>query len=180
MPLSFTKLGLVCLAGIGIAWGLRSLLPTVSATLTRNLGESQTNLGMFIFSIVLAFASIPGGIFASRVGNSLAMLIGLGVTIIMLPILAFIPNFFIVGIALLILTFVFSLVLNGAIPLGLSSVPPSRGGLGIGTYFGGFGVGMSLFSMMAGQVELTPILQVVMGGIAFLVAGISIAFINDQ
>ncbi|MGB7518350.1 MAG: hypothetical protein WA896_01810, partial [Spirulinaceae cyanobacterium] len=177
--LSFAKLGFVCLAGIGIAWGLRSLLPTVAAALTRNLGESQTNSGMFIFSIILAFASIPGGIFASRVGNSSAMLIGLGVTTILLPILAFAPNFFLVAIALLILTFVFSLVLNGTIPLALSSVPPSRGGLGIGTYFGGFGAGMSLFSIMAGQVELTTIGQVVIGAISFLLAGVSISMMPN-
>ena len=177
--LSFTKLGLLCLVGMGIAWGTRCLFPMVSASLANNLGEDNIVTGMLVFGIVLAFASIPGGMFASRIGNSYAMLIGLGVTIFLLPLIAFIPNFLIIVIALFILTFVLSLVFNGAVPLALSSVPPSRGGLGIGTYFGGFGLGMSLFSIMAGQVELTSVLQVFIGVIAFLIVGASIALAKE-
>lgn len=177
--ISFSKLGFVCIAGLGISWGLRCLFPTISAALTSNLGEENVVMGMLVFGIVLAFASIPGGIFASRIGNSSAMLIGLGITIILLPLIAFVPNFVIIIISLLVLTFVFSLVLNGAVPLALSSVPPSRGGLGIGTYFGGFGLGMSLFSIMAGQVELTSVLQVFIGVIAFLIVGASIALAKE-
>jgi hypothetical protein len=68
------------------------------------------------------------------------------------------------------------LITTGAVPFALSLVPPLRGGLGVGIYFGGFSLGMSLYSVVFVQPLAVPaVTAAVIGAIAFLVAGVCVA-----
>jgi hypothetical protein len=52
-------------------------------------------------------------------------------------------------------------------------MPPQRGGLGVGTYFGGFSLGMTLYSVVFAEPWAIPVVNTaVVGAIAFLVAGV--------
>ncbi len=143
--ISISRLGLIFITGITVSWGLRLLIPTVSQVFTMELGEANTKLAMTSFFVVLGLAALPAGKIASQLGNSLGMMIGgWGIVIVLLTLLL-LPDGLIKVVAIALLVFLFSLILNGAVPFALSLVPQSRGGLGVGMYFGGFGGGISLF-----------------------------------
>jgi hypothetical protein len=70
----------------------------------------------------------------------------------------------------------FSLIVNGAIPFALGLVPQQWAGLGIGMYFGGFALAMSLFGVLFPQPQgITPFVGAVGGALAFFLAGVCIA-----
>ncbi|MEM8673730.1 MAG: MFS transporter [Cyanobacteria bacterium P01_G01_bin.67] len=143
-----SKLSLIFLTGMGISWGFRFLILTVSQTFTLEFGTAHTKLAMTLWFVVLGLAALPAGRIASKFGNSRIMLIGgWGTTAILLSCLL-LPTGLIQVVAITFLVFMLSLILNGAVPFALGLVPPSRGGLGVGMYFGGFGGGMSLFDFL--------------------------------
>ena len=61
-----------------------------------------------------------------------------------------------------------SFILNGTIPFALEMVPPDRGGLGIGMYFGGVGLAMSIFGSVFNKPQaISPQFAALMSAIAF-------------
>ncbi|MEH2168427.1 MAG: hypothetical protein V7K41_17590 [Nostoc sp.] len=54
---------------------------------------------------------------------------------------------------ILLIVAAFSLIVNGAIPFALGLVPQRWAGLGIGMYFGGFTLAMSLFGVLFPQPQ---------------------------
>lgn len=156
---------------MGLAWGVRFLMPTVAAGLKPFLGE-QTPWGMLVFSVAIAIMALPAGKLATRIGNRTAMLWGIGAIAISIQLFAYCPIFVILGLGALCLSFAFGLVLNGAIPFVLDLVPTRRAGLGIGCYFGGFGAAMSLFDILIlPQDHITIAAQAAFAAIAFIIAG---------
>ncbi|NEO26075.1 MAG: SLC45 family MFS transporter [Kamptonema sp. SIO4C4] len=156
---------------MGLAWGLRFLMPTVAASLQRFLGE-QTPWGMVAFSFAIAIMALPAGKLATSLGNQSAMLWGIAAIAILIQLLAYSPILVMVGLGALLLSFAFSLVLNGSIPFVLNLVPSQRAGLGIGCYFGAFGAAMSLFdALILPQEEITMTLRATFSAIAFIIAG---------
>ena len=174
--ISISKLSLIFITGMTLSWGLRLLIPTVSKVLTMELGETNTKLAMTLFFVVLGLAALPAGKIASQLGNSLGMMIGGWGTVIVLLTLLLLPDGLIKVIAIVILVFLFSLILNGAVPFALSLVPQSRGGLGVGMYFGGFGGGISLFDFVGPKLNNSSLeTGAIISSIAFLSALICIA-----
>lgn len=178
--ISIPKLCLVFMTGFTVGWGLRLLIPTVNKVLTAELGDSYTKLAMTLFFVVLGLAALPAGQIASKLGNSKGMIVGAMGTIVVLLTLLVLPDGIIRIVAIALIALLFSLVLNGAIPFALSQVPQSRGGLGVGMYFGGFGGGISLFDFLGTKLsELNFNHGVIACSIAFLLAIVWIAIASN-
>lgn len=133
---------------------------TMGAILTQQLiglvGTAQTPMLMTLFLVVQLVTVLPIGLAAKRWGNLQTMLGGLivlaiGFSILILPGLH--------AVAVLLLGVGMSCVGVGTIPFALSMVPLSRGGLGIGFYFGGAALAGALFNVfmsVSRQVPLFP------------------------
>jgi MFS family permease len=120
------------------------------------VGKEQTPVLMTLFLVVQLVTVLPIGLIAQRWGNLQTMIGGLislsiGFLLLMLP--------GIQAVAVLLLGVGMSCVGVGIIPFALSMVPLSRGGLGIGCYFGGAALAGALFNVfmsVAHQLPLFP------------------------
>ncbi|BAZ09285.1 major facilitator transporter [Calothrix sp. NIES-4071] len=166
-PLSV--LFLILGTGFGVAWGSRLLIDVLGKLLKIALGTNNVDGMMFIVSLALAFAALPAGAFASKIGNRQAMVWGSCViSASLLLMLFFGANF----ILLLLTVGTFSLIMNGAVPFALSLFTPQRAGLGVGTYFAGAALGGSLLSVIFPQLAVIPLIpEAFIGALAFLMAG---------
>ncbi|MFN6530187.1 MFS transporter [Nostoc sp. ChiSLP03a] len=173
VKLPLQKLVLILGTGFGVAWGIRFLMDVLGKVLKAQLNTDNIDVLMVWIGIAIAIASIPAGIFAVKIGNRQAMLCGICAIIpsllIMISLGAQIP-------IIVLIVASFSLIVNGAIPFALGLVPQRWAGLGIGMYFGGFALGMSLFGVIFAQPQqITPFFGAVGGGLAFFLAGVCIA-----
>ncbi|MEH2076090.1 MAG: MFS transporter [Nostoc sp.] len=173
VKLPLQKLALILGTGFGVAWGIRFLMDVLGKVLKTQLNTDNIDVLMVWIGLAIAIASIPAGIFAVKIGNRQAMLCG---------ICAIVPSLLImisVGVQIPIILLIvagFSLIVNGAIPFALGLVPQQWAGLGIGTYFGGFALAMSLFGVIFTQPQaITPFIGAIGGALAFLFAGVCIA-----
>jgi Na+/melibiose symporter-like transporter len=140
--------------------GLTGSMITMGVILTQQLiglvGKEQTSVLMTLFLVVQLVTVLPIGWAAKRWGNLQTMIGGLislaiGFLLLMLP--------GIHPVAVLLLGLGMSCVGVGTIPFALSMVPLSRGGLGIGFYFGGAALAGALFNVfmsVARQLPLFP------------------------
>jgi MFS family permease len=111
---------------------------------------------MTLFLVVQLVTVLPIGLAAKRWGNLQTMLGGLGLLAIGFS-MSIVPG--IHAVAVLLLGIGMSCVGVGTIPFALSMVPLSRGGLGIGFYFGGAALAGALFNVfmsIARQLPLFP------------------------
>ncbi|MEH2037969.1 MFS transporter [Nostoc sp.] len=173
VKLPLEKLALILGTGFGVAWGIRFLMDVLGKVLKTQLNTDNIDMQLVWIGIAIAIASIPAGIFAVKIGNSQAMLCGICAIIpsllIMISLGAQIP-------IIVVIVASFSLIVNGAIPFALGLVPQRWAGLGIGMYFGGFALAMSLFGVIFPQPQaITPFVGAIGGGLAFLFAGVCIA-----
>ncbi|MBN3889265.1 MAG: MFS transporter [Nostoc sp. JL31] len=173
VKLPLEKLALILGTGFGVAWGIRFLMDVLGKVLKTQLNTDNIDMQLVWIGIAIAIASIPAGIFAVKIGNRQAMLCGICAIIpsllIMISLGAQIP-------IVVVIVASFSLIVNGAIPFALGLVPQRWAGLGIGMYFGGFALAMSLFGIIFPQLQvITPFIGAVGGGLAFLFAGVCIA-----
>jgi MFS family permease len=145
------NLVLVALTGSTITMGV-----ILTQQLIGLVGKAQTPVLMTLFLAVQLFTVLPIGLAAKRWGNLQTMLGGLSILAIGLSLLI-LPG--INAIAVLFLGVGMSCIGVGTIPFALSMVPLSRGGLGIGCYFGGAALAGALFNVFmsfAHQVPLFP------------------------
>jgi hypothetical protein len=133
---------------------------TMGAILTQQLiglvGKAQTPMLMTLFLFVQLVTVLPIGLAAKRWGNLETMLGGLVLLAIGFLMLV-LPG--IHAVSVLFLGVGMSCVGVGTIPFALSMVPLSRGGLGIGFYFGGAALAGALFNVfmsVARQLPLFP------------------------
>ncbi|MBD2361943.1 MFS transporter [Anabaena minutissima FACHB-250] len=175
IQLPWPELRLIFATGFGIGWGSRLLMDVVSKILLAQFG--QNDWLMVGVGLAIAVAALPAGWFAVKIGNSRAMLIGIGITIVSLFLIVFlnlIPF-------LLLLIVGFSLIINGTIPFALGLMSQRWKGLGVGMYFGGFALAMSLFSLVFPQPQsITPVVGAVGAILAFLLASGCIATSNNS
>jgi hypothetical protein len=174
---SILSLGLIAITGMAVAWGSRAMaeriLPDVLATQMPGIDIKLLMMGV---GFALAFASLPAAKVAVRVGNQRALLGGLATTAVLLLVMAFSQGAVAMSAIVMAAIFSYSLVANGTVPFALSLVPPLRGGLGVGIYFGGFSLGMTLYSIVFGTpLEVSVVKVAFIGAIAFLVAGVCVA-----
>ncbi|WP_392478433.1 MFS transporter [Nostoc sp. C110] len=173
VKLPLQKLALILVTGFGVAWGIRFLFDVLGKVLKTQLNTDNVDLLMVWIGLAIAIASIPAGIFAVKIGNRQAMLCGICAIIpsllIMISVGAQIP-------IILLIVASFSLIVNGAIPFALGLVPQRWAGLGIGMYFGGFALAMSLFGVIFPNLQaITPFVGATGSFLAFFLAGICIA-----
>ncbi|MCS6812150.1 MAG: hypothetical protein NZ772_01030, partial [Cyanobacteria bacterium] len=173
---------LLALAGLGASWGIRLLLGEIfPRLLTISVPNLNLTIVMGLVSIVLGVVAIPLGIAATRWGNHRLMLASIVTMIADLGITLMNQQPIVVGLEVIILVVATSTVLNGVIPLALSVMPPERGGLGIGCYFGGFTAGMALFNTLivkSGDLAFDIVARLAI--VAFAVAGLGILFAGDN
>lgn len=170
--LDWSRLGLIFGAGMGIAIGFRLMLTMVPLRLVTS-GNAAPPWILIVFFVAIALSALPTGTLAVRLGNSRAMLLGLGVLAIALCLCLVSQTAAWIAILTTILGAAFSLVSNGTLPFALSLVPPVRAGLATGLFFGGGALGVSLFFSLFQKVNIT---QGLLGGaIAFLFAAGCIA-----
>jgi MFS family permease len=172
VKLPLQKLALILVTGFGVAWGIRFLFDVLGKVLKTQLNTDNIDVFMVWIGLAIAIASIPAGMFAVKIGNRQAMLCGICAIVpsllIMISVGAQIP-------IILLIVAGFSLIVNGAIPFALGLVPQQWAGLGIGMYFGGFALAMSLFGIIFTQPQtITPFIGAVGGALAFLLAGVCI------
>ncbi|WP_310482912.1 hypothetical protein [Chamaesiphon sp. VAR_48_metabat_403] len=145
------NLFLVALTGCTITMGV-----ILTQQLIGLVGKEQTPMLMTLFLAVQLITVLPIGLAAKRWGNLQTMLGGLIVLAIGFLLLV-LPG--IHAVAVLLLGVGMSCVGVGTIPFALSMVPLSRGGLGIGFYFGGAALAGALFNVfmsVARQLPLIP------------------------
>lgn len=167
---SIRKLLLILLLSILMAWGTRLFLGVVFPEQIQRVGF-DSKWGIFIGLILLAFASIPAGLLAVKIGNLKATLTGALVTGLILLIIGFTPNL-ILPLLMIAVIFSYSVVANGVIAFAFSLVPPPKGGLGMGTYFGGFSLGMVIYDLIINNLGQVPLISgASLGMICFLGVG---------
>ena len=148
---STRNLFLVALTGSSITMGV-----ILTQQLIGLVGKDQTPMLMTLFLSVQLITVLPIGLAAKRWGNLQTMLGGLTILAIGFSMLL-LPG--IHAVAVLLLGAGMSCVGVGTIPFALSMVPLSRGGLGIGFYFGGAALAGALFNVfmsVARQLPLIP------------------------
>ncbi|MEG4963044.1 MULTISPECIES: MFS transporter [unclassified Microcoleus] len=173
---SITALGLVAVTGMAVAWGSRAMgeriLPHVFQT---QIAGVDSKLLMAGFTLALAVASLLAGVIAVRLGNQRMLLGGLVATAVLLLAMVFSQGLVMVAATVLAVIFTNSLITTGTVPFALSLVPPRRGGLGVGFYFGGFSLGMTFYSVVFVAPNVVPaVTTAIVGAIAFLVAGVCV------
>ena len=167
------ELSLILATGFGIGWGSRLLMDALGKVLKSQFDTNNIDMLMVGIGLAMAFAALPGGWFAVKIGNRQAMLLGIGVTIPSILATVYMGAHF--PIILMIIAG-FSVIVNGAIPFALGLVSRQWGGLGIGIYFGGFALSMSLFGIVFPLPQvITPVAGAAGCTLAFLLAGICIA-----
>ncbi len=168
LPVSFQALAIIFILGGSFAWGYRSLLDGVAKFLKLQLNTDNIQLQMVAFGLAAAIAALPAGAIAKKFGNRKAMLGGIGAVVLFMLLLPLVGA----NIAILApLAISSSFILNGTIPFAIEMVPPSRGGLGIGMYFGGVGLAMSIFGSVFNQPKtIPPQLAALMSAVAFSLA----------
>ncbi|MEA5571479.1 MFS transporter [Calothrix sp. UHCC 0171] len=161
---------LLCGAGFGVAWGSRLLMDAIGKFLKIELNTNDVGGMMFILSLALAFAALPAGAFATKIGNRQAIVwASCTISILMLLMLFFGAKLFL----LILIICTFSLILNGAIPLALSLVSSQRAGLATGMYFAGSGLAGALVTAIFPQLANIALLpEIFLSAIAFLAVGI--------
>jgi hypothetical protein len=164
---------LLIITGCSIAWGSRLLMDVVAKLLKVELQTNNIDGMMFIISLALAFAALPAGAFATKIGNRKAIIGGsLTISILMLFMLFFGAK--LIFIFLTVMTF--SVILNGVIPLAISLVSSKHTGLAIGMYFAGVALGGALLTVIFPQLAtIAPMVEIFVGAVAFLAAGICVA-----
>ena len=165
------------LKGVGFFLG-SALLSSVG--FINSLWIMAGGLALIMFSglILLAFTSIPAGLFAVKIGNNKATLIGLITTAILLLSSSFVVNKIIIILVSLLMIASYSLVANGIVPIAFSLFPSQKSGLGIGVYFGAFSLAMSGYDFIIkklGTVDL--IINYRLGMMAFLITTFLVLFL---
>ncbi|AFZ57221.1 MFS transporter [Anabaena cylindrica FACHB-243] len=161
------KLSLILGTGFSVAWGSRLLMDALGKVLKTQFNTNDISLFMLGIGLAIALVALPAGFFATKIGNIQAMLSGIVATVVAMLGLVYmgaqIPTIFFIVSG-------FSLIVNGAIPFILELVPQRWAGLGIGIYFGGFSLAMSIFGFIFAP-GITPVIAAINGALAFLVAG---------
>ena len=153
---------------------------TMGVILTQQLiglvgGKEQTPVLMTLFLVVQLFTVLPIGWAARRWGSLQTMIGGLlllvvGFLTLMVPGMR--------SVAVLMLGVGMSCVGVGTIPFALSMVPLSRGGLGIGFYFGGAALAGALFNVFMSIARKVPLLPGWAVGLVSLIIAIGALWIG--
>lgn len=176
--LPYQKLSLILATGFGMAWGTRLLMNTLTKVLKAQFSTDNVDMLLVYLGLAIAIASLPAGVFATKIGNCRAMLVGVAATITSILAMVY------AGANLPIIVLLaagFSTVINGVIPLALGLMSQKWAGLGIGMYFGGFALAMSLFGWLFPQAPgMTTFASAMFCTLAFFLVAICVMTANLQ
>ncbi|MEO3704072.1 hypothetical protein [Trichormus azollae] len=143
-------------------------------TLKSQFNTNDITAIMLCIGLALAIRRLPAGFCASKVANRRVMVGGIILTIFSIllmvymraeiPMLLFIAE----GLSLIV-----SLIVNGVIPFILELMPPHWTSLGIGSYFGGSSLVVSVFGYVFTR-GITIIVSCIADILAFLLADMCI------
>jgi len=167
--LSWKGLGLILGTGAGIALGFRVMMANFSKILSTQAADANANLIMGTIFLALAVTALPAGKVAAHIGNHRAFIIGLVATALLFAIAPGVGNPTTALLLAIALGSAYSLASNSTIPFALSLVPPDKGGLGVGLFFGGSALSVSLFNATLKSAGIG------LGVGAFLVASLCVA-----
>ncbi|MEO1133085.1 MAG: MFS transporter [Cyanobacteria bacterium J06639_1] len=177
-PAKLSLTGLACAfgTGMGVALGFRLMLVFFPQLMVARGAEVATvSLLSGCIFLALTVMALPAGALAARLGNRIAMLVGLGAMAVLMLALTWTSSTIAIAVIALLWGGAFSLVANGTIPFALSLVPPARAGLGTGIYFSGGAVAMSIFGRTFGLGAIAPSASIISGAIACGLAATCIA-----
>jgi MFS family permease len=178
---SLSSLGLIFGIGATVTLVVRLAIEIFPKVLKTQLPDVNPPLIMGLMFLTIAAFAVPAGLIAVRVGNSRAMLVGLGAIaalLVLLKLTVSLP----VAIGLAIgLGIAYSLVSNGTFPLVLSVLSPRHAGLAIGLFFGGAAAAVSAFSVVFGTPEaLTVTTGIWLGLVSLLGAAICVVALKPK
>lgn len=172
--ISTKTLTVILTTGVFIGLSLRFVFGSLGQIFATELGKDQVTVGMLAFSLLLAFTALPAGSLASKIGNNRTMFIGLISTAALLGVISFTSSNVVFAIALILMSFTFSTVLNGMIPFVLQLIPQPRAGLALGTFFGGFGGAISFFDFFFTSIK-TLELKIILGIASLIIVSVFVA-----
>lgn len=173
-PLPWASLGLVFGTGVGVGLGFRLVMTALPATLAQRVPEANTPLVLGALFVALALTAIPAGQLARRLGNRRAMVLGLSAMASLAISVGLIASTVVGMILAALFGAALSLVSNGTLPFALTMVPPTRAGLGTGTYFSGGALAASVGGSLFSNSGLSPTMITLVAALAFLLAGLCV------
>lgn len=175
-PLGWAGLGLVFGTGVGVSLGFRLVMVAFPTALAQRVPEANTPLVLGTLFVALALTALPAGQLAMGLGNRRAMVLGLS-AMASLAILVGVVSSTAAGMALAALFgAALSLVSNGTLPFALAMVPPTRAGIGTGTYFSGGALAASVGGGLFSGSGLPPTVITLVAALSFLLAGLCVGF----
>jgi hypothetical protein len=169
---SRSNLALIALTGSTVTLGVILMQQLIGV-----FGQAQTPVLMTLFLTVQLVTVLPIGRAAQRWGNIPTMMMGLGLLglgfgTLMVPL----PTVRLAAVLLLGLGM--SGVGVATIPFALTMVPLSRGGLGIGFYFGGAAFAGALFNVYMAYANQLPLLLGWSVGLFSWVSAIAVLWVS--
>ncbi|MBD2056184.1 PucC family protein [Oculatella sp. FACHB-28] len=178
---SLLSLGLIFGIGATVTLVFRLAIEIFPKVLKAQLPDSDPPFFIGLVFLAIAAFAIPAGLIAARIGNSRAMLVGLGAIAALLVLLRLTVSSPMAIVLAIGLGIAYSLVSNGTFPLVLSVVSPRHAGLAIGLFFGGAAATASAFSIFFGKPEaLSVTTGIWLGLISLLVAAICVTVLKPE
>ncbi|HEY9624753.1 MAG TPA: hypothetical protein V6C78_30785, partial [Crinalium sp.] len=174
-PYFLLTLTLIPVIGLGVGWGIRMEMDTISKTFQAHLPAVGLDWLIMAIAIGVAILAIPAGLLASFWGTRRTLQLGFTLAIVASVLMVFVPIQAVLYTGVIVLAIALSLISNGAFPFILALVPESRAGLGMGLYLGGVAASTSMFGAFLLKLEAqTATASMLMGAIAFLLAGLCV------
>ncbi|NJN58566.1 MAG: MFS transporter [Leptolyngbyaceae cyanobacterium SL_5_9] len=178
---SLASLGLIFGIGATVTLVFRLAIEIFPKVLKTQLPDVNPPLIMGLMFLTIAAFAVPAGLIAVRVGNSRAMLVGLGAIAALLVLLKLTVSLPVAMGLAMGLGIAYSLVSNGTFPLVLSVLSPRHAGLAIGLFFGGAAAAVSAFSIVFGTPEaLTVTTGIWLGLVSLLGAAICVIALKPK
>jgi MFS family permease len=174
-PYFLLTLTLIPVIGLGVGWGIRMEMDTISKTFQAHLPTVGLDWLIMAIAIGVAILAIPAGLLASFWGTRRTLQLGFTLAIVASVLMVFVPIQAVLYTGVIVLAIALSLISNGAFPFILALVPASRAGLGMGLYLGGIAASTSMFGAFLLKLEAqTATASMLMGAIAFLLAALCV------
>jgi MFS family permease len=173
-PPSVRNLLLISLTGVTITLGVILMQQLIGL-----IGQDRAPVLMTLLLVVQLATVFPIGWVAKRWGNMQTLMLSLGLMALGLGLLM-VPVRSIGFAAILLLGIGMSGIGVATIPFALNMVPLSRGGLGIGFYFGGAALAGALFNTYMSQATTVPLFPGWVVGLLSLVSAIVILSIGKS
>lgn len=178
---SLTGYALPFLVGLGSGLEINLLLHLLPHRLFHAFDTLSIEYWQSGILLIAGIATLPLRSLFRRQQVTLGMGLGL-LAIVICLILSFVNNHIIYLVLVATLgALALGLVLTNTIPLALAMVSPSQAGFGTGLYFGGSGMGTTIFaSLLVTQGEISPINGTISSLVALAIASICLYVFANQ